>query len=105
MPRNLTCILAAAAAGLGLTALIALTRPRTLTVAPSTAADAAAIAAQKVCPIGGQALGTTDIPLKVSRGDRAVFLCCECCLEEVQADPDTYLTAAVPALHQPRGER
>jgi hypothetical protein len=98
-------ILAAIAAVVGMAVPFALTRARTLTVAPSTAADAAAIAAQKMCPIGGVALGTSEIPLKVSRGDRAVFLCCECCLEELQANPDTYLTAAEPARHQPRGER
>ena len=39
----------------------------TLTVAPSTAADAAAIAAQKMCPIGGVVLGEMATPLKVSR--------------------------------------
>jgi hypothetical protein len=101
-PRNVTRILGAIAAVVGLAVLFVRTRPPALAVAPSTPADAVAIAAQKVCPIGGQPLETSEIPLKVSRGGRAVFLCCECCLDEVQADPDRYLTAAAsppPAVH------
>lgn len=95
MSRSLIRSLVAVAASLGLVTLFVLTRTPALAVVPSTAADAAAIAVQKVCPVGGQPLAAMDVPLKVSRGESAVFLCCECCLEEVQADPDRYLTVAV----------
>jgi hypothetical protein len=69
-----------------------------LTVTRSTEADAAAIAAQKVCPVTHEPLGgEMGPPLKVARGDRAVFVCCEQCVPKIQANPDAYLAAATPA--------
>jgi hypothetical protein len=33
-------------------------------------------------------------PLKVTRGDRATFICCTGCLKELQANPDPFLGAS-----------
>ena len=60
----------------------------------ATAADQGAIAAQKVCPVSGEALGSMGMPVKATRGDRSVFLCCAACEKKVQADPDKYFAAA-----------
>ena len=40
-------------------------------------------------------------PLKVSRGDKSVFLCCKGCLEKIQADPAKYFGTAAA---QPAGD-
>jgi hypothetical protein len=69
-----------------------------LTVSKSTQADAAAIAAQKVCPITHQSLGKMGSPLKIARGDRAIFVCCEGCVPKIQANPDAYLGAVASAV-------
>ncbi len=68
-----------------------------ITVATATAADAAAIAAQKTCPISGDDLHEMGMPVKVSRGNRAVFVCCDGCVAKIKANPDKYLAAAAPA--------
>ena len=59
--------------------------------AKATAADARAVAAQKTCPVSKEALDSMGGPLKVTRGDRSVFLCCKSCLKDLRADPDKYL--------------
>jgi hypothetical protein len=65
--------------------------PASLTFARSTAADQAAINAQRVCKVSGSALGSMGAPIKVTRGDRVIFLCCQSCIKRVQANPDHYL--------------
>lgn len=65
-----------------------------ITVAKATQADVKALAAQRVCPVSGEDLGSMGAPLKVTRGDRSTFLCCEGCLKKLQADPDKYLAAS-----------
>lgn len=65
-----------------------------LTVAAATAADRAAIAAQRDCRVSGEALGSMGVPLKVSRGGQATFVCCKGCLKAVQAAPEKFLSAA-----------
>lgn len=62
-----------------------------ITVAPSTAADAAAIAAQEVCPVMDEPLGGMGKPVKVTVGDKPIFLCCKGCIKKVQAEPSKYL--------------
>lgn len=68
-----------------------------VTVADAAAADQAAIAAQRVCKVSGEALGSMGTPLKVSRGSQTTFLCCKGCLKAVQANPDKFLAASGPA--------
>ena len=65
-------------------------RPQ-ITVATSTAADAQAIAQQKVCPVMDEPLGGMGTPIKVSVGDKPIYLCCKGCIKKVQAEPAKYL--------------
>jgi hypothetical protein len=66
-----------------------------ITVAKITKADEKAIATQKVCPVSGEELGgEMGPPVKVTRGERSIFLCCKNCLKKVQANPDKYFGSA-----------
>ena len=68
--------------------------PASLSITRSTAADQTAIDAQRGCKVTGASLGSMGAPIKVTRGDRAIFLCCQSCVKRVQANPDRYLGAA-----------
>jgi hypothetical protein len=70
------------------------TKPEALSISRSTAADRAAIDAQRVCKVSGEPLGSMGVPIKVTRGDRSVFLCCQGCVRRIQANPDRYLGIA-----------
>lgn len=67
-----------------------------LAFSQATPADHAAIAAQRVCPVSAKELGSMGTPTKVTRGTRAIFLCCDCptCTRTIKADPDRYLGAS-----------
>jgi len=66
-----------------------------ITVGKVTKADEKAIAAQRVCPVSGEELGgEMGPPIKVTRGESAIFLCCKNCLRKVQADPDKFFSAS-----------
>lgn len=79
-------------------------RPQ-ITVTTATQADAAAIAAQKVCPVMDEPLGGMGTPIKVMVGDKPIYLCCKGCIKKIQAEPAKYLAmvygsgnqASVPA--------
>ena len=62
----------------------------TITVAKATAEDKMLIAAQAVCPVTGDDLNAMGTPLKVTRGDDSAFLCCQGCVQEVEADPEKF---------------
>lgn len=62
-----------------------------ITVTASTAADAAAIASQKVCPVMDEPLGSMGGPIKVMVGDKPIFLCCKGCIKKIEAEPAKYL--------------
>lgn len=62
-----------------------------ITVTTSTAADSAAIAAQKVCPVMDEPLGGMGTPIKVMIGNKPIFLCCKGCIKKIQAEPAKYL--------------
>jgi hypothetical protein len=66
-------------------------------------ADQALADAQKVCPVTDEALGSMGAPIKVMLGDRAVFVCCEACIEELKANPDKYLAKIDAAETGPAG--
>ena len=68
--------------------------PTALTISRATGADQAAINAQRTCKVTGEPLGSMGMPIKVTRGDRSVFLCCQGCVRRIQANPDQYLGAA-----------
>jgi hypothetical protein len=42
--------------------------------------DELMIAAQKICPVSGEALGEMGAPIKTKIGDQTVFLCCKSCV-------------------------
>jgi hypothetical protein len=65
--------------------------PASLSITRSTAVDQGAINAQRVCKVSGEPLGSMGTPLKVTRGDRSVFLCCQGCVKRIQANADQYL--------------
>jgi YHS domain-containing protein len=65
-------------------------RPQ-ITVTSATAADAALIARQKVCPVMDEPLGGMGNPIKVMVGDKPIFLCCKGCIKKIQAEPAKYL--------------
>lgn len=72
-----------------LTKLIA-ARPE-VKVTTATEKDAVAIAKQKVCPVMDEPLGGMGTPIKVTVGDKPIFLCCKGCVKKVQAEPAKYL--------------
>jgi len=47
--------------------------------------------AQKTCPVSGEPLGSMGVPIKVTAGGKAAFLCCEGCRKRFERDPDKYL--------------
>jgi hypothetical protein len=67
--------------------------PATITLARATQADQAAINAQRACKVSGEPLGSMGAPIKVTRGNTSVFLCCQGCIKSVQANPDRFLGA------------
>jgi hypothetical protein len=69
-----------------------------IVVAKATKADMRAITAQRVCPVSMNDLLVMGTPVKVSRGDKSIFLCCKACLKEIQANPDKFLAASAAAL-------
>ena len=48
-------------------------------------------AAQAVCPVTGEPLGSMGVPVKVTIQGHTVFLCCQGCVAEVETHPDKYL--------------
>jgi len=62
-----------------------------ITVTSATAADAALIAIQKVCPVMDEPLGSMGQPIKVMVGDKPIFLCCKGCIKKIKAEPAKYL--------------
>ncbi len=80
--------------------------PETTAAVTLSAEDQALADKQKVCVVGGEALGSMGTPIKMMVGDRAVFLCCEGCRGAVEKDPEKYLAkldapAASPAEPAP----
>jgi hypothetical protein len=63
-------------------------------------ADQLLARAQKICPVGGGALGEMGMPIKVDLDGRAVFVCCDHCIEDLKADPAKFLAK----LDAPAGE-
>jgi hypothetical protein len=56
--------------------------------------DELMIAAQKICPVSGEALGEMGTPVKTKIGDQTVFLCCKGCVgKEVSKDNWQKVTA------------
>jgi hypothetical protein len=43
------------------------------------------------CPVSGEPLGSMGTPLKVTKGDRSLFICCESCRELAEKNFDDYI--------------
>ncbi len=78
-------------------------RPQ-ITVATATAADADAIARQKVCPVMDEPLGSMGNPIKVTVGDKPLFLCCKGCIKKIEAEPAKFLAMVYGEGSQGEGE-
>ncbi len=63
-----------------------------IVIVTATAADAAAIRAQRECPVTATTLGSHGTPIKVSVGGQTLFVCCKGCAGKVVGNPDRYLT-------------
>ncbi|RIK72256.1 MAG: hypothetical protein DCC67_19515 [Planctomycetota bacterium] len=46
--------------------------------------DRAQAAAQKICPVSEQPLGSMGTPIKVTVGDKSFFICCDGCREDAE---------------------
>jgi hypothetical protein len=59
--------------------------------------------AQKICPVTKKPLGSMGSPIKMSVAGRSVFVCCDGCIETLNAKPSRYLTPGQgqPPAHHP----
>lgn len=81
-------------------------QPKVATGPELTDEDKALIAAQNVCPVSGEELGSVGPPVKVTVQGETFFLCCPDCRKKVDADPEKYI-AKVKELRKansPAGE-
>jgi hypothetical protein len=46
---------------------------------------------QTICPVTGQKLGSMGRPIPVSANGETIYVCCQGCVEAVQAEPAKYL--------------
>jgi YHS domain-containing protein len=54
--------------------------------------DRALAERQKICPVGGEPLGSMGTPIKLTVEGREVFICCAACEDALREDPETYLS-------------
>jgi hypothetical protein len=59
-------------------------------MAKLSAEDRQAAVAQRVCPVTGEPLGSMGKPIKITQGDRHLFVCCAGCEEEAKAKFDEF---------------
>ena len=55
------------------------------------ATDRAQALRQRTCPVTGDLLGADGRPLKVTLGNRTVFVCCDGCQDELRTNPREFL--------------
>ncbi|MCS7466394.1 hypothetical protein NZK35_06865 [Stieleria sp. ICT_E10.1] len=75
-------------------------RPQ-ITVTTATVEDADAIARQKVCPVMDEPLGGMGTPIKVTVGNKPIYLCCKGCIKKIEAEPAKYLAMVYGAPSGP----
>jgi hypothetical protein len=58
------------------------------------------------CPVSGEPLGSMGTPIKVTKGDRSLFICCEHCRELAEKNFDDYIAKidAKKAAAEPAAE-
>lgn len=49
-------------------------------------------AAQTICPVSGESLGSMGEPIVVTHEGKEVKLCCKSCIKKFNADPVTYVS-------------
>gem|GEM_PF-2439670 len=64
----------------------------TVVVSETTAADDAAIRAQRNCPVMKQPLAAHGKPIKLLVDGQPLFVCCKGCISKVQKDPTAYVS-------------
>lgn len=57
--------------------------------------EASSAEKQHVCPVSGEMLGSMGPPMKVDVKGQQVWICCDGCREELQANPDKYLAKLI----------
>lgn len=60
-------------------------------VTEATGADQVAVKRQQICPVTDSPLGEHGTPLKMTIDGRSLFVCCQGCIQKVQANPQLYL--------------
>lgn len=78
-------------------------RPQ-ITLATATAADAEAIDRQELCPVMDEPLGSMGTPIKLTVGDKPIYLCCKGCIKRVEADPAKYLAMVYTGQNARQGD-
>ena len=73
------------------------TQPSEAWLAGLAEADRPIAARQGTCPVTGKRLGSMGVPTRREVGGRAVFLCCEWCVDAIEAAPGRYLAKLPPA--------
>jgi YHS domain-containing protein len=66
-------------------------------LASLSAADRAAVLAQKVCPVSGEPLWAMDTPSKVTIDGKDYWVCCAACIDPLKNEPEKYLAALAAA--------
>jgi hypothetical protein len=56
-----------------------------------SAEDRTIAAAQKLCPVTDEPLGSMGVPIKLTIKDQPVFICCKSCEKGAKKDPDKTL--------------
>lgn len=59
------------------------------------AAEQAAALQQRICPVTQELLGSMGKPIRVNVNGRAIFVCCEGCVQAVQRNPNRYLKSSL----------
>ena len=65
---------------------------------------AAAIEAQRVCPVSGLTLGSMGSPIPITVGNQTVYVCCKGCINAVKSKPEKYLVTAATLSFSPATE-
>ncbi len=59
--------------------------------------DRESVIQQRICPVGGEMLGSMGAPEKVEVNDQIVWICCDGCRDKLLAEPEKYLAKLAAA--------
>jgi hypothetical protein len=66
--------------------------------------DRQLVLAQQLCPVSGEPLGSMGAPLKVTVGDRSLFICCAGCEETAKENFDEHYAKVAKSESAPQVE-